>query len=123
MAKILAGISYPYRKEGKGIPKEAKGGDVIKSDLIALLKKSKRTSVMNPTLGVGIIDLIFENMGPALRAQITRDIAMNVAQFIPQVQIMDILISEDENMRLVTVEVIYGYQGVIDSTGALEFER
>lgn len=123
MAKILAGISYPFRKEGKGVPKEAKGGDVVKSDLIALLKKRKRTSVMNPTLGVGLMDLIFENMGPVLRAKITRDIAMNVAQFMPHVQIIDILISEDESLRLVSVEVIYSYQGVIDSTGALEFER
>lgn len=115
MAFVLAGISWPFRIEGAGLPAAAKGTDVIKSALSVLLKTQKGSRVMQPALGVGLQRLIFENQGPALQSMIQREILAGIANFLPQVSVRSLDFVEDEHK--IQVNVTYVVQGVTDETG------
>jgi phage baseplate assembly protein W len=115
MAFILAGISFPFRIEGGGLPAAAKGTDVVRAALIVLLRTPKASRVMRPTLGTDIQSLIFENQGPVLRSLIQREIFSAVNDFLPQVKIRALDFVEDEHK--IQVNVQYVVQGVTDQTG------
>lgn len=116
---ILAGISFPFRAQGKGLPTAAKGTDVVKSALIVLIRTKQRSRVMRPTIGMLLHTLIFEDNGPVLQSLITREIISQVGLQLPQVDIFDIEYSppSDQNDHKVTVNVKYMIQGVMDQTG------
>lgn len=116
MAVVLAGISFPFRIEGEGLPKEAKGVDVIKSALIVLLRTPKGSRAMRPTLGTNLYSLLFEDVGPLLESLIQRDIFLAVGDWLPEVNILNIDVLSDETKK-VQVNVQYAIQGVIDETG------
>ena len=114
-AKILSGISYPFRIEDNGLPAPAKGVDAIRASLVVLLKTPKRSRVMRPNLGTDLSRLIFENQGPFLLSLVRREILTAVLNYLPQVNIEKIDFMED-NKKL-QVNVFYTIQGVKDETG------
>jgi phage baseplate assembly protein W len=115
MSHILAGISWPFRIEDNGLPAPAKGTEVVRSALIMLMKTPKRSRVMRPTLGTGLNDIIFENQGPLLSSLVQRQIASAIADFLPQVRILDITTKEIGTTLAVNVQ--YSIQNVRDETG------
>lgn len=120
MAHQKAGIGFPYRNEGKGIPFEVKGVDVVHAAFRALLHKRKRTSVMDPNLGLNVHSYVFDSTGPLLRAKIQRDIAVNTAEYVPQVNLLAIDVFEDGNK--VMVNITYSVQGIVNNE-SLEIVR
>lgn len=112
---ILAGISFPYRLQGGGIPAAAMGTEVVRSALIVLLRTPKRTRVMRPTLGNNFQRIIFETEGPPMRALIQRELLTSIANFLPQVVVVALDFTETDT--LVQVNIRYLIQGVQDSTG------
>lgn len=109
MAKILAGISFPFRIENQGLPAQALGTDVIKSCLVTLLKTEKGSRVMRPTLGTNLKKLLFENSGPFLSSLIRREIITAVRNELPMVQISQIDIKELDHSVFVDIQYfIYG---------------
>lgn len=119
MATQLAGISFPFRTEGSGLPAQALGVEVVRSALIVLLKTRKGSRVMRPTLGTNIHLLLFEDVGPALSALIQREIILAVSDWLPQVNILFVDVVEIPNG--VEVNVQYEIQGVQDETGFITF--
>jgi len=112
---ILAGISFPYRLQGGGIPAAATGTEVVRSALIVLLRTPKRSRVMRPTLGNSFQRIIFETQGPPMRALIQRELLTSIANFLPQVVVTGLDFKEDDHK--IQVNVKYLIQGVQDQTG------
>jgi len=115
MSSILAGISFPFRIEGVGLPAPAFGTNVIKSALIVLLRTSKGSRVMRPNVGNNLQKLIFENQGPVMRSLIQREILVSINSFLPQVTVRGLDFIENEHA--IQVNVKYTVQGVTDETG------
>lgn len=115
MSHILAGISWPFRIEDNGLPAPAKGTEVVRSALILLLRTPTRSRVMRPALGTNLTQIIFENQGPALSALVRRQVATAIADFLPQVRIIDI--STKEVGSTLAVNIQYSVQNVRDETG------
>lgn len=115
MPNILAGISYPFRVEGAGLPAQAFGTDVVRSALVMLLRTNRRSRVMRPELGPDLLSLIFEVNSPALADIIRREILTAVGNELPMVNIVKIDVYDDS--KVVRVNVLYVIQGVIDETG------
>lgn len=117
----LKGISWPFRVEGKGLPAQAAGFDVIRSTLIAMLLTRKRSRVMRPGVGTNLWNFIFEVQGPVLIALIQKEISDCVYGQIPNIKILSIPVTEDKNK--ITVNVIYSVYGVKDETGDISYQR
>lgn len=115
MAKVLAGISFPFRIEGAGLPQAAFGTDVVKSALVVLLRTPKGSRVFRPTLGTKLQQMIFENQGPFLQSLLQREILAAINNFLPQVVVKAMDFVEDNHR--IQVNIRYIIQGVLDSTG------
>jgi phage baseplate assembly protein W len=115
MANVIAGISFPFRIGGAGLPASATGVQVVQSDLIVFLRTPRRSRVMRPTLGTDLQKLIFETTGPVLASLIRREILTGVADEFPMVKIVDIDVKDDNHT--VSVNIRYMVQGVRDETG------
>lgn len=121
MARLLSGISFPFSKQGNGLPGSAKGTDCVRSDLIVLLQTPKRSRVMRPELGGSIYDIIFENEGPMMESMLTREIVTLVSSQMPMIQILGISIVDELN--IVHVNISYMIQGIQDQTGPVSLQR
>jgi phage baseplate assembly protein W len=114
---ILAGISWPFRIQGGGLPAAAKGTEVIRSALIVLLRTPKRSRVMRPTLGNNLQRLIFETNGATMKALVQREITTMISNFLPQVKIITMNFTTQDT--LITADIKYSVQGVLDTTGPI----
>lgn len=103
------------------MPAQAKGSDVIRSTLIALLLTRKRSRVMRPDVGTNLLNFIFEIQGPVLRALIEKEITDSVRNQIPNINILNIAIRESGSAVL--VNIVYSIFGVVDQTGEIELKR
>lgn len=118
MAKLLAGVSWPFRREGAGTPAPAKGIEVIRSALIVLLKTPKRSRVMRPTLGLNLNVLLFDDTGPVMDALIRREILQAVNNEFPMVSVLGIdIVTADKKVQ---VNITYSVMGIEEETGFVE---
>lgn len=120
MANVLAGISFPFRTQGKGLPQSAFGTSVIRSALLGLIRTKKRSRVMNPNVGTNLHKLIFEDQGPITRSLIIREISSAIASQLPMVVITSILF-QDIN-KVTQVNIKYKIQGIADQTGFVSIQ-
>jgi phage baseplate assembly protein W len=121
---VLSGISFPFRKQNNGLPARDVGVDVIRSDLILLLRTRKRTRVMQPNIGTNLHLLIFEDQGPILQSLISREIVTSIAAQLPMVNVLNITFQVDnDNQKLTYVNVQYSVQGIVDETGYVELPQ
>ena len=118
-AKVIAGILFPFKNQGRGLPGQAFGVDVIRSSLIVLLKTRKRTRVMRPEIGLQLHRLLFEDQGDILQSLVLREIATGIATQLPMVQIRDIKfrVNSQISEKVLEVNVLYSIQGILDETG------
>ena len=120
MSNILAGISFPFRSQGKGLPQAAFGTSVIRSALIGLLRTKKRSRVMNPNVGTNLHKLIFEDQGPITRSLMIREISSAVASQLPMVVITNIQFKDVNKVTQVNIQ--YNIQGIADQTGFVSIQ-
>ena len=118
---VLAGISWPFRIEDNGLPAPAYGTEVVRSALIMLLKTPQRSRVMRPTLGINLQQLLFENQGPVLSALIRQQIQTAVADFLPQVNILQI--TTQETGSTIGINIQYLIQNIRDETGFVSISK
>ena len=118
---VLAGISWPFRTGRRGLPEAARGSDVIRSTIIALLVTRKRSRVMRPDVGTNLLNFIFEVQGPVLVALIQKEVSDAIRDQIPNVRILDLPVIEDGNR--IIMNVVYSINGVQDETGEIVLMR
>lgn len=121
MARIISGISWPFRIADSGLPAPAQGVEVIRSALIVLLRTPLRSRVMRPNLGTDLQRAIFENQGPFLTSVIEGQIVSAVANFLPQVRIIQVTSKEIGSTLAVNIE--YSVQNVRDETGFISISE
>jgi phage baseplate assembly protein W len=116
---ILAGISFPFRIQGNGLPASAMGVEVIRSALILLLRTRQRTRVMRPSVGMLLHTYIFEDNDSVLQSLITREILTQIGTQLPMVDVQDIQYTQalNNDQHNIMVNVIYIVQGIVDQTG------
>lgn len=117
---MLAGISFPFRLEGRGIPASARGRAAIRSCLIALLRTPRRSRVMRPELGVDLQSILFEDAGPITAEILKEQIAESISTYLPQVKIIYIEVKTED--KKFTVNIRYSTQGILDETGEVELK-
>jgi len=118
---VISGISFPFRTEGGGLPARARGVEVYRSAIVLLVKTIRRSRVMRPTVGVSLLDQVFENEGPLLESLIIRELTNSISTQIPDITILQITFQETG--KRIIVNIFYSVMGVEDKTGPIDFGR
>ena len=104
---IAIGVSLPFNGPAGPFNSTYSTKDQIKSNLINLLLTNKGERVMNPEFGCDLGTALFEGINENLIEVIQNLINTNVAIFVPEVQITEVLVdinNPDNNAISVTVK-------------------
>jgi len=108
---ISIGISLPFNGPSGPFNRTFSTKEQIKSNLINLLLTNKGERVFNPEFGANIKKALFEGINDNISELLRMLITTNVGIFIPEVEIIDIIIDliKDEN----TINITLKYKMVI----------
>jgi phage baseplate assembly protein W len=101
---IAIGVSLPFKGPFKSTLTTK---DQIKSNLINLLLTNKGERVMNPTFGCDIKRQLFQNITTELQQKIIDIIVESVRIFIPEIQLLNVVVSPDIDSNSISITVDY----------------
>lgn len=111
---IAIGISLPFNGPAGPFNKTYSTKDQIKSNLINLLLTNKGERVFNPEFGADIKKVLFEGITEYTSALIQNLIITNVNYFIPEVNIVDVVVEPNTDNN--SYNIIVKYSLVISGT-------
>lgn len=104
---IAIGVSLPFNGPSGPFNSTYSTKDQIKSNLVNLLLTNKGERIMNSEFGCDLNRVLFEGITDNLYETIKSLIVNNVAYFIPEVQIIEILVTPDEDSNTLSITVKY----------------
>ena len=118
--KVAVGVTFPF--DGPAVFNQSfTTKEQVKSNLINLLLTSPGERLMNPTFGVGIRDLLFEQVID--KEQVKNRITDGAQLYIPEIDIEDVFIKRENNEttpEIHTVRISIYYKVLADrSTDAI----
>ena len=113
---IAIGISLPFNGPSGPFNKTYSTKDQIKSNLIDLLLTNKGERVFNPEFGADIKKVLFEGITDDTSALIQNLITTNVNFFIPEVNVIDVVVepNTDNNSYNITLKYSLVISGTAD---------
>jgi phage baseplate assembly protein W len=111
---IAIGVSLPFNGPAGPFNKTYSTKDQIKSNLINLLLTNKGERVFNPEFGADIKKVLFEGITEDTSALIQNLIITNVNYFIPEVNIVDVVVEPNTDNN--SYNIIVKYSLVISGT-------
>ena len=101
------GVSLPFDGPAGPFNSTFSTADQIKSNLINLLLTNKGERLYNPEFGANLKTVLFDGITDDLTPIIQNLIHSNVNIFVPEVEIVDILVNSDRNTNSVSVTINY----------------
>jgi phage baseplate assembly protein W len=113
---IAIGVSLPFNGPSGPFNKTYSTKEQIKSNLINLLLTNKGERVFNPEFGADIRRVLFEGITEDTSALIQNLITTNVNYFIPEVNVVDVVVepNEDNNSYNITLKYSLVISGTAD---------
>lgn len=113
-------IKFPFKETTTGgmFDTNQTTEQALKADLISLLTTRRGQRPMRSTLFSPIYDYIMEPLDDFTKSELQKDIEEKVAEFIPQITIVKIFFTEQEETNLLTIEIVFKintFFGVTDS--------
>lgn len=104
---VAIGLTLPLRKGPGGyFERSYQTIDQVKSNIINLLKTRRGERVMQPELGSGLWELVFEQNTDELEIAIREEITETLAFWLPYIQVVEFIIDRDiPNIDSYTVEI------------------
>lgn len=108
----VIGSKWPWSTTG---PQNASEIDLVNAKIRLVLFTFKGTHKMEPGFGSTLLKLVFENRGMLLQAMAEIEIRNALGQWLPDVRIYSITVTDDRSGRtqegLVTIDVVYEWLG------------
>jgi len=101
---IAIGVSLPFKGP---FTSTFTTRDQIKSNLINLLLTNKGERVMNPTFGCDIKRQLFQTITTELQQKIIDIILESVRIFIPEIQLLNVVVSPDIDSNSISITIDY----------------
>ena len=103
---IVIGVSLPFNAKGV-FNKTYSTKEQIKSNLLNLLLTAKGERLLNPNFGCNIHRQLFEQLTTETEQKVIYSIREAVNIFIPEIQILNIVVSPNIDFNSINVEVDY----------------
>lgn len=102
-------IKFPFKETQQGgvFMSNNTTIEAIQTNLIALLTMKRRNRVMHNNLFSPLWDYIFEPWDDMSSANLKTELIQKIGEYIPQVEVSNILFNFDETNNLLEVKIIY----------------
>jgi phage baseplate assembly protein W len=111
---IAIGVSLPFNGPSGPFNKTYSTKEQIKSNLINLLLTNNGERVFNPEFGADIKKVLFEGITEDTSALIQNLITTNVNFFIPEINVVDVVVDPNEDNN--SYNIVVKYNLVISGT-------
>ena len=111
---IAIGVSLPFNGPSGPFNKTYSTKEQIKSNLINLLLTNKGERVFNPEFGADIKKVLFEGITEDTSALIQNLITTNINYFIPEINVVDVVVEPNEDNN--SYNIVVKYSLVISGT-------
>jgi len=111
---IAIGVSLPFNGPSGPFNKTYSTKEQIKSNLINLLLTNKGERVFNPEFGADIKKALFEGITEDTATLIQNLITTNVNYFIPEINVVDVVVEPNEDNN--SYNIVVNYNLVISGT-------
>jgi len=108
--RVSVGIDFPFSKipNGDGYFTTTKTTiDSVKNDIKLLLQTEQGERVFQPTLGIGLRRLLFEQMTSDITIQIENNIVDAFERWLPFVELRDIQINNKSENNQVDINIVF----------------
>ena len=108
--RVSVGIDFPFSKipNGDGYFTTTKTTiDSVKNDIKLLLQTEQGERVFQPTLGIGLRRLLFEQMTSDITIQIENNIVDAFERWLPFVELRDIQINNKSENNQVDISIVF----------------
>jgi phage baseplate assembly protein W len=104
---IAIGVSLPFNGPAGPFNSTFSTADQIKSNLINLLLTDKGERIYNPEFGADLKRVLFDGITDELTPVIQNLINSSVNIFVPEVEIVDVIVNSDRTNNNVSVTINY----------------
>lgn len=107
---IAIGVSLPFNGPAGPFNSTYSTKDQVKSNLVNLLLTNKGERIMNPEFGADLGTVLFEGITEDITVTIKDLIYTNVAIFVPEVEITDVIINtgvDYSNQNTISITINY----------------
>jgi phage baseplate assembly protein W len=104
MASVY-GYNPPFFGGPQNILSRQEDEQIIKNDILQLLMTLPGERVYNPTFGVNLRNVVFEQLDDELITKLKSEISTQIARFDPRVIVNSVSIDKDEANQLIQVRV------------------
>ena len=121
--RVSVGIEFPFGRVGggDGYFKSTKTTiESIKNNIKLLLQTHQGERVFQPTLGMNLRRLMFEQMTEEITIQIENNIVDVFQRWLPFVQIRDIGINQDDSLNQVNINLVFSIQRAPNSLESVQ---
>jgi len=117
---VSIGIAFPFGRSSTSFPATSRGDDAIADNIRRILLTPLRSRVMRPAVGSSVMSMVFENVGPLLRARIDAEVRRAISVGEPRAFVTTVSVTEIDSEVVVDIE--YEVRGRRGST-AVSFTR
>jgi phage baseplate assembly protein W len=124
-AVTIRGIAFPFTIGSTSLPEKADDDDVVADNILRILHTRLGERVMRPEIGSKVLDFVFENTGPVVRARMDFEVRRAISQSEPRATVVNVYTYEEivaGGDTVVNVEVIYEVQGNLQQVST-SFDR
>lgn len=102
-------IKFPFKETQQGgvFMSNNTTLEAIQTNLIALLTMKRRNRVMHNNLFSPLWDYIFEQWDDMSSVNLKAELIGKIGEFIPQIEVSEVLFNFDETKNLLDVKIIY----------------
>ena len=108
-AKKRYGLQFPFTNTNNGYFSKMSDVDVVRSNLLQLIKTEPGERIMNPEFGCPLKSLLFSPITPELTLEVKQRISQSIKQFLPTVRLLSIkvfLLDEYKSNGLPTIKIV-----------------
>lgn len=110
----IRGIAFPFTISSTSLPRKADNDDVVADNILRIMHTRLGERVMRSDIGSKVLDFVFENTGPVLRARMDFEVRRAIEQSEPRARVINVHVYEQVvagGDTVVNCEVIYEVQG------------
>lgn len=103
------GIRLPFTQTPQGgmFGSTKTSAEAVRTNLISLLTTKRGHRVMNNRLYSPLYDYLFDQFDDRAEAELDSDLRDKIAEFIPEVEVDNIIYSFEEGTNTLTVKLVY----------------
>jgi len=122
--RVSVGIEFPFGRSGGGgdgyFNSTKTTVDSIKNNIKLLLQTHRGERVFQPGLGMGLRNLMFEQMTEEITVQIENDIVDVFQRWLPFVELRDIQINQQDELNQVNINLTFNLQRAPNSLESVQ---